>query len=143
MIKDSDILFRQILDKISNEGKPLTGPNGAINGIMAPATFYKIMESSDENMKDYARACESRALIMFDEIIAIADDSSNDIDIDEEGRARENREFVSRSRLKIDARKWALSKMNPKKYGDNIDITSKGEQIQTTVIKWGDSEIRI
>lgn len=32
-------------------------------------------------------------------------------------------------RLALDARKWYLSKLLPKKYGDKLDVTSGGERI--------------
>ena len=36
---------------------------------------------------------------------------------------------VQQARIQVDARKWILSKMNPKKYGDKIEVDStiKGE----------------
>ena len=68
---------------------------------------------------------------MCDEIMEIADDSSNDIDrIDDFGNPIENREFISRSRLRVESRKWLASKLKPKKYGDkqSIDHTITVEQ---------------
>jgi hypothetical protein len=38
-----------------------------------------------------------------------------------------NGEHVQRSRLRLDARKWALSKMAPKKYGDKLELGGTGE----------------
>jgi len=38
---------------------------------------------------------------------------------------------MQRSRLRVDVRKWALSKMNPKKYGDKVDHTTGGEKLPT------------
>ena len=65
----------------------------------------------------YVRACVDRADSIFEEIIDIADDSSQDVIHTEKGEVL-NSEFVQRSKLRVDARKWAVSKMNPKKYGD-------------------------
>lgn len=87
--------------------------------------------ASNEAFRDqYARACEIRADLLFDEMFEIADDATNDYMLqaskdagDEDGvslKAGFNSENVQRSRLRIDTRKWALSKMNPKKYGDKI-----------------------
>ena len=41
----------------------------------------------------------------------------------------ENKEFINRSKVRIDARKWMLGKMQPKKYGDKLDVTTDGEKI--------------
>lgn len=72
-----------------------------------------------------------RAESMADEIIEIADENNADVYVDDNGVARIDGNAVQRSRLKVEARKWLISKMNPKKYGDKIDIdhTTKGESI--------------
>ena len=96
--------------------------------------FYQLINKDEVKREQYARATEIRADAIFDEIIEIADDDKHDTIIDEKGRAIENKEWVNRSRLKVDARKWIASKLNPKKYGDKIDVTSDNEKINTTPI---------
>jgi hypothetical protein len=39
-----------------------------------------------------------------------------------------------RDRLRVDARKWLLSKMLPKKYGDKLDVTSDGEKMPVVTV---------
>ena len=68
----------------------------------------------------YARAREAQMDALAEEILAIADDTSNDVIIDDEGNERTNHEVVARSRLRVDARKWLMSKIAPKKYGDKV-----------------------
>lgn len=81
--------------------------------------------------KQYTRAKELQADYLAEEIIEIADDSSNDIlGFDDFGNAIQNKEFVNRSRLRVDARKWVASKLKPKRYGNSVDVTSKGETIK-------------
>lgn len=99
--------------------------------------FYKIVDSSDERKDQYTRACEDRATAIFEDIIDISDDSSQDTTVVEKNGQTievENKEWVNRSKLRVDARKWILSKMNPKKYGDKIDVTSKDEKIISPLI---------
>jgi hypothetical protein len=97
-------------------------------------TFFEWIDGNEQWRNQYARACEARADKMFDEIIEIADDSSQDtIQVDLGGGViveKENHEFINRSKVRIDARKWSLAKMMPKKYGDKLDVTSDGEKIQ-------------
>ncbi len=82
---------------------------------------------SDEYAEDYARAREKRAEAMFEEILAISDDATNDMIVDPEtGAERLNSEHVQRSRLRVDTRKWMLGKMQPKKYGDKLDLNHGG-----------------
>jgi hypothetical protein len=73
----------------------------------------------------YARAREIGYQAMAEEIIAISDDSSGDTIQTEQGE-RPNTEFVSRSRLRVDSRKWMLSKMLPKVFGDKLELQHKG-----------------
>jgi hypothetical protein len=70
----------------------------------------------------YARAMELRCERMAEEILEIADDSSNDW-MAREGRTVPDHENVQRSRLRVDSRRWLLSKMMPKRYGDRVEIT--------------------
>lgn len=103
-----------------------------IPGFPSIYTFYEWLKEDPEFAKQYARACEARADKIADEILEIADDSSQDSITTENGEI-ENREFVNRSKVRIDARKWLLSKLHPKKYGDKLDITSGDEPINKSV----------
>lgn len=103
------------------------------NPIMSNTLFYKLIKENPNLNERYARAKEIYADSLFDEIIEIADESNADIEITEEGKMYVNGEAVQRSRVKIDARKWILSKLAPKKYGDKLDLTSDGDKLQNTV----------
>ena len=83
---------------------------------------------------NYAGACDERADAIFEEILEIADESQNDIKTLEDGRKVTDTEVVQRSRVRIDARKWVLGRMKPKKYGDKLDVTTKGEELKSTTI---------
>lgn len=83
-------------------------------------TFFKWLDSNELYVKQYARACEIRAENLFDEIIEIADDTSGDTKYDKDGNPYLDNEYVQRSRVKIDARKWVLGKLNPKRFSDKV-----------------------
>lgn len=69
----------------------------------------------------YARAREAQAEHYLDEIIQIADDSVLDTEINpESGNEVTNHDVIQRAKLRVDTRKWAMSKLAPKKYGDRI-----------------------
>ena len=97
------------------------------DGMPTMVTFLKWIEKDEKKMNHYARACNIRADYLFDEIIDIADDSSQDTIETDLGDgvvvSKINSEFVQRSKLRVDARKWVVSKMNPKKYGDKQETT--------------------
>jgi len=62
---------------------------------------------------------------MFKEMLAIADDASKDV-VMVDGKPRVDNEIAARSRLRVDTRKWALSKLAPKKYGDKVTSVLEG-----------------
>ncbi len=103
----------------------------ALLKVNLPAvTFYEWIDKDELKAKQYARACEERAESLVDEMIDIADDSSNDIIEQDLGdgivNQVTNHEVIQRSKLRVDARKWLISKLAPKKYGDKIDIENSG-----------------
>ena len=84
--------------------------------------------NGEEYAEQYARARDERAAAIFEECLDIADDAANDMIVDPEtGAERLNSEHVQRSRLRIDTRKWMLGKMQPKKYGDKLDVDLGGQ----------------
>lgn len=100
------------------------------------STFYQWLENNTDKAKQYARATEVRAEVIFDDILSIADQNENDTTVNADGIEVVNNDVIQRSRLRIDARKWVLSKLNPKKFGDKIQTEHSGE-ITTNVISLG------
>jgi len=70
-------------------------------------------EDKEEFFEQYAKARNIQAEHLFEELLDIADSG----------------EDVNRDRLRVDTRKWYLSKVLPKKYGDKMDFTSDGKPI--------------
>lgn len=96
-------------------------------GMPDPVTVYRWLNENEEFRNRYARARERQADLYAAEIIEIADDSSDDelfvesSDASGAGARRVcNNEFVQRSKLRVDARKWAAARLAPKKYGDRV-----------------------
>ena len=76
-----------------------------------------------EFVTQYAHARNSQADHFAEEILEIADDGSNDYMTRKQGDIEVevvNHDHIARSRLRVDARKWLMSKMAPKKYGDKV-----------------------
>jgi len=96
------------------------------------ATLIRWIGKHPEFRDLYARAREAQADVLAEEIISIADETSNDtLTIQTRNGEIEapNNEWINRSRLRVDARKWLASKLAPKKYGDKLDVTSDNEKI--------------
>ncbi len=79
----------------------------------------------------YAQAKEAQAERFAEEIIEISDDGSNDwMKRELEGGAIveiPDQEHINRSRLRVDARKWLMAKMAPKRYGDKLQVDMRQE----------------
>ena len=78
----------------------------------------------------YARARDIGLDVMADELLNIADTPVEGVRREEsEGGAKEVREdMLGHRRLQVDARKWYLSKLAPKKYGERsaVELTVPG-----------------
>lgn len=80
-----------------------------------------LVELSEENRERYARACEIRSTILFEEIQDIARRR------EEDHTPFTGSNVIQRDKLIIDSLKWQLSKMQPKKYSDRIEVDQKTE----------------
>lgn len=137
MAYDKEIYFPLILSEIE-EGASLRSVLKR-NDMPNKQTFFNWIYEDKEKVDQYARACEKRAESIFEDILEIADDSSNDTIYTDKGEYPD-KEWMARSRLRVDSRKWMLGKMNPKKYGDKLDVTTDGEKITQTPI-FGDNPL--
>lgn len=116
--------------------------NKELNQRIDVGMIFDWLDNSPELTKQYARAKEEQADYLVDEMLNIADDSSEDeifIEADtKDGKSAKrvaNNEFVQRSRLRVDTRKWIASKLKPKRYGDKIDLNPSGPvEVRVTVV---------
>lgn len=124
--EEKELMFDKVIDYISN-GMSLR------SALKQEDTFSKTiwdeLIQEEEKKTRYTRAREERADAIFEEILEIADNSGNDKTVNSDGVEVINHEAIQRDRLRVDARKWAASKMNPKKYGDKLDVTSKDKEL--------------
>jgi hypothetical protein len=121
--KDKTNLINHICSYISSgmslrnalklEGKPNT------------ETFYRWIDEDPDKSKRYARALEERADAKFD---SIESDYMEQPERDPE-TGKIDTGWVQLQRLKIDAKKWELSKLMPKKYGDKLGIELEQKNI--------------
>jgi len=106
------------------------------------STIFRWLRTHPEFNQQYAKAKEESADALLEETMDIADDGSNDWiasnDPDNPGY-RTNGEAIQRSRLRVDVRKWAMSKLKPKKYGEKIDATVGGA-INVIISRGGENE---
>lgn len=130
MAYDKDKVFKIILSEIE-EGASLRSVLSK-DGMPNRKTFFEWLDKDEIKCNQYARATDIRTEVKFESIERDyleepqRDPVSGKIDTG----------WVQLQRLKIDAKKWELSKLKPKKYGDKIQTEHSGE-ITTTVISLG------
>ena len=83
------------------------------------ATVFCWMRTKPEFLEQYEKAKEESADALVEDMLDIADFQA---DIGNEGTAV----GVAHARLRVDTRKWAASKLKPKKYGDKIQAEHSG-----------------
>ena len=131
--EDKENIFNTIFDAIES-GKSLR--YALLQVPLSSKTFYEWIEEDEEKVKQYARVTELRAEALLDEMFDIVDETSHDTITTDKGQEIPNGEWMQRSRLRYDARKWLIGKLNPKKYGDKIQNEHSGE-IKSTIISLG------
>lgn len=96
----------------------------------AQSTVYLWLESKPDFSEQYATSRDCGLDAMAEETLEIADDGTND------WMKRQNKdgstvdvvdsEHINRSRLRVDTRKWYLSKLAPKRYGERLQHEHSG-----------------
>lgn len=123
-------------DKVFNEMRQgLSAYKACVKVGVPQSTLNHWLNDDAELAADYARAREELHEFIAAEIIAIADAPvpSNDKGGFDPGA-------IQKQRLQVDARKWLLSKLAPKKYGDKIEVSGdsdnplKIERIERVVV---------
>jgi len=105
-------------------------------------TVYRWLIEKEDFREKYQRAREMQQEHYLDEIIEIADDSSQDYVETEKGPTLD-REHVQRSKLRIETRRWTMERLAPKKYGDKkaIDHTSSDESMSPKPLEISDDQL--
>jgi hypothetical protein len=72
---------------------------------------------------------------MAQEVLELADS-----DVPETGEGKKDWQAIQKHKLQVDTRKWLLSKLAPKKYGDKIEVSGDPanplvQRIERVVVK--------
>ena len=123
MVKITDEIFMEICERMV-EGESV---RSICRDEHMPSIAGVLMYLSKDQarIEQYTRAMQMRADAMFEEILDISDDGTNDYmlrNAEDPTSVVLNGEHVQRSKLRVDSRKWALGRMNPKKYGDKTFV---------------------
>lgn len=132
----SDELVAAILERMA-DGESLRSIC-ADEAMPARSTIFSWIATNETFAKAYAAAREVQADALFDELLDIADDGTNDWMERKNADGQnigwmENGEALRRSVLRVDTRKWVASKILPKKYGERV----------TNVVEGGETPVQI
>lgn len=76
----------------------------------------------------YTQAKIQQAELLAEDCTDIADNDEHDTMLNKDGYETFNSEYVARSRLRIDTRKWLASKLVPRIYGDKKELEEEKEK---------------
>jgi hypothetical protein len=110
----SQKLVDTILDRIANGESLRTVCKDERMPHISTIIQWKLDNESFSAQYENARQVQAQHL--FDELLEICDDTTGE---------------TQRDRLRVDTRKWYLSKVAPKIYGDKFDFTTGGEKLNT------------
>lgn len=99
-------------------------------------TVLNWTKSNPEFFTQYTRAREIGYLQLADAILNISDEADVEARYDgEDVRLDLSATAVARNRLRVDTRKWMLSKMLPKIYGDKLELSGDADNPVQTVTR--------
>lgn len=99
-------------------------------GMPALSSVFLWLRENKDFSEQYARAKEESADALFEETMDIADES---IEVVRNAPEKKSGAMAQVQRLRVDTRKWMMSKMKPKKYGDILDLRSLGEKLPAPI----------
>lgn len=115
-----------LCDRIATSRKSIRAICAEEDGLPSPDTVRRWMLANEPFQAQYARAKSLQMEMLEDEILEISDESSHDTIMREDGGEQPDSEWIARSKLRVDTRKWLMSKLSPKKYGDKLDLNQSG-----------------
>lgn len=118
----SDELGATICERIAG-GESVRGICGD-DAMPTQSMLFRWLANNKGFREQYAHAREAQMEAMAEEILEIADDTSGDTKVVERESGSVdvcNSEWISRSKLRVDSRKWLMSKLAPKKYGEKVE----------------------
>ena len=103
----------------------LAGMRGGLSALKSceaagvhQSTFNTWLNDDDALAVDYARAREDLIERMAQEVLELSD---SDVGLQPDGK--KDWAAVQKHKLQVDTRKWLLSKLAPKKYGDKLELS--------------------
>jgi hypothetical protein len=129
--------FEDIFERIAG-GMPVQEAICAVRGAAAAtgnaySAFNRIIIADSTLNEMYMAALKSRALVMSEQIIEIADDASNDMAHNDKGGEVPNNAAVNRSKLQVETRARLMGAWHTKMFGEAKQPVQVAVQINHAV----------
>jgi hypothetical protein len=101
------------------------------------STFFGWVNEDAVLANNYAHAREDLIERMASEVMELADS-----EVPETGDGKKDWQAIQKHKLQVDTRKWLLSKLAPKKFGDKLELSGDAEnplvqRIERVIVKNG------
>lgn len=116
VMAEREVLAQAVIDVMASDGLSLR--KCCLQVGLDCARFLRAVDADPNLAKQYARARQALLDKMADEILELADAPVPVLD----NGATDNA-LVRQRQLQVDTRKWFLSKLAPKVYGDRLDVS--------------------
>lgn len=118
--EDREGLVKIVLDNMAENGLSLR--KSCLAAGIGASTFLDWVKQDIALSEHYTRARDAMLDKLADETMEIAD-----MEIVPTGDGKLDSAMVQKQRLQIDTRKWLLSKLAPKRYGDKLELSGDAE----------------
>ena len=99
-------------------------------GIAPIGTVWHWLHAHHDFKEAYYIAKAEAADAMSEDILELSDSAT---DLAQAVDPKASNAVVQARRLQVDSRKWIMSKMQPKRFGDKIDVTTNGKDLPTPI----------
>ena len=129
-------------DRATISAKVLEGMRDGLSAFKAcqaagvpQSTFSRWVDDDATLAENYAHAREDLIERMASEVMELADS-----EVPETGDGKKDWQAIQKHKLQVDTRKWLLSKLAPKKYGDKLEVSGDPanplvQRIERVVVK--------
>ena len=122
----SDEVAAAICEAVATTPRGLDWLSANRPGFPAPQTLHRWQNQKPEFRMALGFAKARQAELLVYQALEIADDDSGDVEVVErrngDTETRMNFEYVARSKLKVETRLKVAAKLDPKKWGEKLDV---------------------
>lgn len=114
-VRDKEAICKEVLQGMRDG---LSAFKACQKAGVPQSTFNLWVDGDSKLAEDYTRAREDLIERIASEIMELSDS-----EVPETGDGKRDWQAIQQRKLQVDSRKWLLSKLAPKKYGDKLELS--------------------